>query len=83
MVWHFMWLTTIAILGLSHGRVKGDKGDPGVPPAEGVALPAGDPGDRGEPGKVGMPGLIGMDGDPGPQGEIGASGPPGVMGKLL
>lgn len=83
MVWHFMWLTTIAILGLGPGGVKGDKGDPGLRPAEGVALPAGDPGDRGDPGKVGMPGLDGMDGDPGPQGETGANGLPGDMGKLL
>lgn len=83
MVWLLMWRKTISILGLGPGGVKGDKGNPGLPPAEGVSLPAGDPGDRGEPGKVGMPGLDGMAGDPGLQGEIGASGPPGDMGKLL
>ena len=63
--------------------VKGQKGDPGPRPAEGVVIPGGDPGEPGLPGKIGMPGLNGDIGDPGPTGEGGAVGPPGERGKQL
>ena len=74
-------MTELLFVGLP--GVKGQKGDPGPPPAEGVVIPGGEPGEPGIPGKLGMPGLDGVAGDPGRKGEPGAVGPPGERGTVL
>lgn len=70
----------IELLFVGVPGVKGEKGDPGPRPAEGVVIPGGEPGEPGVPGKLGMPGLYGDAGDPGRKGEPGAVGPPGERG---